>query len=80
MALRMGKSLLRKRLRDANMKQSELAKLLGVTKGYVSMVVSGERTFSYQRAINAAAILECHPRDLNEWNEVPLSELVEGEE
>jgi transcriptional regulator with XRE-family HTH domain len=80
MALLMGESLLRKRLKERKMTQRTFAKLLGVGYPFVSMIISGERKFSYQRSINAAEILDCHPRDLYEWTEVPLSELQEGEE
>lgn len=62
------------------MKQKEFAKSLGVSKEYISMVISGKRNLSYQRSINAAEIIGCHPKDLNEWEDVPLSELVEAEE
>ncbi|MFD2330047.1 helix-turn-helix transcriptional regulator [Cohnella sp. GCM10020058] len=75
MALRMGRSLLNLRIKEAGLTQAEFANRLGVGRSFVSMVASGERTLSYERAMNAARILGCKMEDLNEWIEVPLSEL-----
>ena len=80
MALRIGRSLLRKRIKEAGLTQREFAKRLGVKDSFVSMVISGDRTLSYERSINASEILDCHPKALSEWDEVPLSELLEGKE
>lgn len=80
MALQMGKSLLRRRLKEAKMTQRAFSKKLGVKETFISMVIKGERSFSFERAVNAAEILDCRERDLNEWREVPLSEMRKGDE
>ncbi|MEB3103117.1 helix-turn-helix domain-containing protein [Ferviditalea candida] len=71
---------MRKRLKEAGLTQREFSKRLGVEESFTSMVISGERQFSYERSINAAEILGCHPKALHEWREVPLSELQKGKE
>ncbi len=79
MALRIGRSLLRYRIKKAKLTQRETAKRLGVPESFISMVIKGERPLSLQRAVNLARILDCRVEDLNEWHEVSLSEL-RGEE
>jgi transcriptional regulator with XRE-family HTH domain len=80
MALRIGRSLLRFRIKEAGLTQRDFAKSLGVGESFVSMVISGEREFSHERAVNAAHILGCRVEQLNEWHEVPLSEMQNGDE
>lgn len=75
MALRIGRSLLRYRIKKAGLTQRETAKRLGVPESFISMVIKGERPLSLQRAVNLARILDCRVEDLNEWHEVSLSEL-----
>jgi transcriptional regulator with XRE-family HTH domain len=80
MALRKGRSLLRLRIKQAGLTQREFAKLLGVGESFVSMIISGDRDFTHERVVNAADILGCRVKDLNEWREVPLSEMQNGDE
>lgn len=75
MALLMGRSLLRSRIKQAGLNQKEFAKRLGVNESFVSRVISNDRFFSLERAVNAAEILGCDVKDLNEWHIVPLSRL-----
>lgn len=75
MALLMGRSLLKSRIKQAGLSQKEFANRLGVTESFVSMVITGERIFSFERAVNAAEILDCDVKDLHEWHVIPLSRL-----
>lgn len=80
MALQIGRSLLRYRIKRANLTQKEFAKRLGVGQSFITMVIKGERVLSLERAVNAAKILDCDVTDLYEWKEVPLSMLQKAEE
>lgn len=80
MALQIGRSLLRYRIKRARLTQKEFAKRLGVSQTFVTLVIKGERTLSLERAVNAARILDCHVMELYDWNEVPLAMLKKAEE
>jgi transcriptional regulator with XRE-family HTH domain len=80
MALQIGRSLLRYRIKKARLTQKEFAKRLGVGQPFVTMIIKGERTLSLERAVNAAMILDCDVLDLYEWHDVPLSMLQKAEE
>lgn len=71
MALRLGRSLLQRRLKESGLTQREFADRLGVWESVVSMWISRERTMSLERAINTAHILGCKVEDLQEIEEVP---------
>ncbi|GIP25502.1 hypothetical protein J23TS9_06320 [Paenibacillus sp. J23TS9] len=64
MSLQLGKCLLLERLNDKEMSQASFAKRMGVSRQYVSKLVSGERKMSLEFAFNAAQILDCHISDL----------------
>lgn len=64
MSFRLGDCLLLERLKEKGWTQAEFAKRMGVTRQYVSKLVSGERKMSLEFAINAANILGCRVTDL----------------
>jgi transcriptional regulator with XRE-family HTH domain len=65
MALDFGRSRLPELLGD--MSQAELARRLGVTRQYISQIISGKDTFSLIKAKECADILGCYVDDLYEW-------------
>jgi transcriptional regulator with XRE-family HTH domain len=65
MALRIGRSRLPELLGD--MTQAELARRMGVSRSYISQIISGNQTFSLVKAKEAADILNCYVEDLYEW-------------
>lgn len=67
MALRIGRSLLNKRLRDSKKTQKQLAKHLGLSQSFISMVANNEREFNIEQMVNAAEFIGCDIMDLNEW-------------
>lgn len=70
MTLRMGKSLLSIRLREANVSRKKLAEKLGVTPAFITMVIAGKKHLTLERAVNIAIYLDCTVLDLYEWTEV----------
>ncbi|GAA3408415.1 helix-turn-helix transcriptional regulator [Paenibacillus hodogayensis] len=80
MALQIGRSLLKHRIKRAKLTQKEFANRLGVGQSFITMVIKGEHTMSLERAVNAAKILDCDVTDLHEWLDVPLSMLRKAEE
>ncbi|WP_211746397.1 helix-turn-helix transcriptional regulator [Paenibacillus sp. Marseille-Q4541] len=64
MSFRLGDCLLLERLNEKGWTQAEFAKRMGVTRQYVSKLVSGDRKMSLEFAINAANILGCRVTDL----------------
>lgn len=77
MALQMGRSLLRQRIKEANARRSandrvtqrSIAAALGVSESFIAMVANGQRELSLERAANVAHLLGCGVMDLNEWHE-----------
>lgn len=67
---RVGKCLLRQRLKEADMTQTELAGHLGVTQQQISKYVNDKQKMSLQVAKNISHILNCKIEDLYEWVEV----------
>lgn len=65
MALDFGRSRLPELLGD--MTQAELARRLGVTRQYISQIISGKNTFSLLMAKECADILGVYVDDLYEW-------------
>lgn len=76
MAYRVGRCLLRERLKDIGMTQTELADRLGVTKQQIQNYIKpvNPRIMSYQTAYNVARILHCRMEELYEMIEVGESE------
>ncbi|WP_200416316.1 helix-turn-helix transcriptional regulator [Virgibacillus salexigens] len=69
MAYKVGRCLLRYRLKDAKMNQEELSVKLGVTSQQVNKYVRNRQKMSLQVAKNIASILDCQMEDLYEWIE-----------
>jgi transcriptional regulator with XRE-family HTH domain len=71
MAYRVGKCLLDKRLRQAKISQSELARELNVSRQLVNKWATNDQRMSLETAKNVAAILELDRiDDLYEWDYV----------
>lgn len=68
MAIRKGRCRLPELLGD--MLPTEFARRMGVNDSSVSRWISGERMMSFEHAVMAARILNCHAEDLYEWIEV----------
>lgn len=71
MALRIGRSLLSLRLKEAKKTQLQLAEHLGIRQSYISRVANNEKVFSLEQAANAARFLGCTIEDLYLWQEIP---------
>ncbi|WP_156290740.1 helix-turn-helix transcriptional regulator [Oceanobacillus salinisoli] len=67
MAYKVGRCLLRYRLKEAGMTQRELAEKLGVSEPQINKYVNNRQGMSYQVAYNIAIILGCRMEDLYEW-------------
>ncbi|RDW17597.1 XRE family transcriptional regulator [Oceanobacillus arenosus] len=67
MAYKVGRCLLRQKLKDAGMTQLQLANKLGVTEQQINKYVNNRQGMSLQVAKNIAVILNCHTDDLYEW-------------
>jgi len=65
MALQKGRCRLRELL--GKMPQSEFARRMSVTESAVSRWASGNREMTYENAVLAAQILNCHAEDFYEW-------------
>ncbi|GIO09701.1 hypothetical protein J31TS6_57290 [Brevibacillus reuszeri] len=50
-----------------NMKPAELARRMKVAESTISRWISNEREMSYENAVLAARILDCHAEDFYEW-------------
>ncbi|MDO6451889.1 helix-turn-helix transcriptional regulator [Oceanobacillus profundus] len=70
MAYKVGRCLLRKKLKDVGMTQLQLANRLGVSEQQINKYVNNRQKMSLQVAKNIAVILNCHIDDLYEWIEV----------
>lgn len=66
MAPRIGRSRLPELLDAKRMKQTDLARILGVTDAFISQIISGKRYFSYPLSIHAADILGCLAEELHD--------------
>ena len=69
MALQKGRCRLPEFLRD--MKPAEFARRMKVAESTVSRWISNEREMTYENAVLAARILDCHAEDFYEWIIVP---------
>lgn len=69
MALRKGRCRLSELLGE--LKQAEFARRMKVTEATVSRWVSGDREMTYENAVLAARILDCHAEDFYDWIIVP---------
>ena len=49
------------------MTQTELARRIGVTRSYISMLENGERPLTDELLQKVAAALDCKPEDLTRW-------------
>ena len=70
MALRSGRSLLQKRLKESKLNQVELSILTGMSESLISQYVNGRR-MSLNNAKTIADVLKCKIDDLYEWDVVP---------
>jgi transcriptional regulator with XRE-family HTH domain len=64
-----GRCLLRERLKETGMTQSELATKLGVKVQQVNKYITDRQKMSLQVAKNISVILHCDIDDLYEWLE-----------
>lgn len=64
-----GRCLLRERLEEVGMTQTELANKLGLTKQQINkyLRVKNRVVMSLQTAVNIACIIGCDVKDLYEW-------------
>ena len=69
MALQKGRCRLHELLGD--MSQAEFARRMKVAESTVSRWIKNERDMSYENAVLASRILECHEEDFYVWIEVP---------
>lgn len=67
MALRRGRCRLSSLLGDLS--PAEFARRMGVNQSSVTRWISNERDMSYENAVLAARILNCHAEDIYEWIE-----------
>ncbi|MEM5014145.1 helix-turn-helix transcriptional regulator [Niallia taxi] len=70
MALRKGRCRLPDILIHSEISQSDFAKRMKVAESTVSRWVNNKREMSYENAVLAAIILDCHAEDFYEWVEV----------
>lgn len=54
-------------LLENRMKAAELARRMNVSESTVSRWISQDREMSYENAVLAARILDCHAEDFYEW-------------
>ncbi|OME79580.1 hypothetical protein BK120_21625 [Paenibacillus sp. FSL A5-0031] len=66
-SLRYGSSRLPMLLAQNNMSQSEFSRKLGVSKAFITKLISGERKLSVLRLRKSAEILGCSMEDLYTW-------------
>lgn len=67
MAVKVGRCLLKDRLREAHMTQAELAAIIDVSPQRVSDYANNHRPIPVHRMREIAQILKCHMDDLYEW-------------
>ncbi|MBH0330156.1 hypothetical protein ABH14_10185 [Brevibacillus brevis] len=70
MALQKGRCRLPEILRSRMMKPAEFSRRMSVTESIVSRWISEEREMSFENAVLAARILDCHAEDFYEWIDV----------
>ncbi|MCA1029205.1 helix-turn-helix domain-containing protein [Cytobacillus kochii] len=68
MALRKGRCRLYELLGDMN--QADFARRMKVAESTVSRWINNKREMSYENAVQASIILNCHAEDFYEWVEV----------
>ncbi len=68
MTYKVGRCLLRERLYESNMTQSELAEALNVTLQQINKYVNDRQRMSIEVAKNIAHICNCRIDDLYEWS------------
>lgn len=68
MPFRAGKCLLRSRLKQARLTQTQLAERLNLSQQMISHYVNGRKMMSFEVAYNIAAILDCNIEDLYLWD------------
>ncbi len=73
MAVKVGRCLLKERLKIANMTQAQLAKKIGKTQQRISDYANDQRQMSVPTLREVAQVLNCHMDDLYEWIEIPKS-------
>lgn len=74
MAYKVGRCLLRSRLKDADLTQLELADKLHVKEPQINKYVNDRQGMSLEVAKNIASILNCQIEELYEWIEVGNNE------
>lgn len=74
MAYQVGRCLLREKLIDVGMEQTELANRLNMTKQQVNKYVMNRQIMGLETAKNVATILEIRIEQLYEWIEVGKKE------
>lgn len=67
MGVKFGRCLLPERLREARMRQHELADRTSKTETQISDYIYGRKNMSYLTAVEFSKILGCHAEDLYEW-------------
>ena len=67
MLFRAGKCLLRRRLKQANMTQTELGKRVDLSPQMISHYVNRRKIMSLEVAKSIAAVMNCNVEDLYEW-------------
>ncbi|WP_077621521.1 helix-turn-helix transcriptional regulator [Sediminibacillus massiliensis] len=70
MTYKVGRCLLRERLYESGMTQTQLANKLKITVQQINKYASGRQGMSLQVAKNIASILHCQMEELYEWIEV----------
>lgn len=66
MAPPVGRSRLPELLKINRLSQTEFARLMDISDGFVSQVISGKRYFSYPMAVRASKLLKCKMEDLHD--------------
>ncbi|MDP5275245.1 helix-turn-helix domain-containing protein [Chengkuizengella axinellae] len=69
--LRAGRCRLPELLKQNKMNQREFGKRINVSDSFVSKIISGEKTFSLNKAKEASMVLNCYIDDLYDWDVVP---------
>lgn len=67
--LQRGRCRLSALLAARNMTPAEFARRMHVERSTVSRWIAGERDMSFENAVMAARILDCHAEDMYEWIE-----------
>lgn len=72
--------LIRRRRRELNMTQMELAKLIGVRDSYITKIEKGRNRGSYLTLAKIAMVLKIAWQDMIDTGEVEIPELTAGNE